>query len=541
MSVAPVIRWTQKKFNLDRPPGNAYMRRILEGRSSDMSKRKNVTLSDEQKRQVCKHKEQYPAISLPSLALWAKKQFCLVQAPSPQSISSALIRTGYGRTRHRCEYLKVEEENQIRERKIKCPNTNRHKLASWAQVQFNLGRPLSLKYLQSILEPLEDTPRRPRACLTAVQRRQLCQYKAQHPESTLPSLAIWAQKEFSLPHPPSLSGVHLILKVAGSTSKRRGEMVESDVDQDKDEEEDESSFGVKSRQRNRSNGSVVLERALAYFIVNHTIHRNIKPTLDDIMDKGQQFAEALGLGREDVSFSRTWFTSFYQRHGLTHGITNWNDKESVLIYLQVKELSVQKLLLMASKEYADGDSFDGQGALDETDVDEVSDIEDSDELHSVFSDIDVDMGDADDDDEQEDEQEVKQEDGQEVKQKDEQGVKEDAKDEQDVEMKFEARETGGPHAWSLKEKIRALFVVIPLLDPFDAQQKEAYTVLNDLYIRFQILGLKQEPIDATAGDWTREKRESLSIIMALLDPSVESHRSTYTILNQENEKLSCGE
>ncbi|KAG0210168.1 hypothetical protein BGX28_009608 [Mortierella sp. GBA30] len=103
--------------------------------------------------------------------------------------------------------------------------------------------------------------------------------------------------------------------------------------------------------------------------------------------------------------------------------------------------------------------------------------------------------------------------------------------EQDTDVTFEAEKTCRSDNWSLKQKLRALFVVIPLLDPFTQKQQEAYGVLYELYIRLKIPGQEQELIEAN-------KRNSLSLVMRLLDRSVESHRSTYVVPSQELDKLS---
>ncbi|KAG0210170.1 hypothetical protein BGX28_009610 [Mortierella sp. GBA30] len=342
--------------------------------------------------------------------------------------------------------------------------------------------------------------------------------------------------------------------------------------------------------------SWMFERALVLFTLRLHLLRKPSGSRRLITRKGRQFLALIGQGPNAIDFSRDWFRGFRTYYGLYSGVVDTRLRKGVLTKLGRKAISDLALLDLASEECIDGDVDDEDSdEVDEDGGDDVvgDDLEagshisqaseseyEGDHSVSIASDDYDDQGDQvgsdseknkspepeseseydgdlvgmssdgngkeDKDDhivasgdaegmsmdadicgdtEREVQQEVKQEDEQEAR--------------QDIDMIFEAQEAGagGPSTWSLQEKLRALFVVIPLLDPFVPQQKEAYAVLNDLHARFQVPGLKQEPIDATTGDWTREKRHSLSIVMTLLDPSVESHRSTHLVLSEEYDSL----
>ncbi|KAG0197131.1 hypothetical protein BGX28_009362 [Mortierella sp. GBA30] len=526
--------WSQRRFKLTNPPSTKHIRTILAtSPGCDVPNKPRSNFTADEERQITAHKAQNPTMTMLSLAMWAQKVFNLDQPPSVQGISLVLANPRFGLPKHSRVYLTADEKRQICEKKAHNPTTTTLTLARWAQKKFNLDKLPSLAGISLILAQAKGgILQHFRAHLTADEKRQVCEGKGQDPTITSSALALQAQKKFSLDKPPSQESIALILKKAEAHISKPTSR--SEFDEKKLDGHCEVALGFTSRRSRWSDcSSSVLERTIVYFIVNQTILRGINPTSDDTMDKGRQFARALGLSRKDASLSHTWFNSFHKRHGLTASIANWSEDSSVLEKLRAKELSDQELLHIASEACTVDDIPEDYNAVSESvylDANGMSESECEGDVDSksigmdtdADTDMDMDIAAFEDDD-----QEEKGDDRQEAKQE----------AEQDDDMPIGTRDTGESSSLALEEKVRALFVVIPLLDPSASQQQEAYDVLYRLYLRLKTPELKQEPIEATMDTWTREKHDSLLIVMGLLDLSVESHRSTYAVLSQEREKL----
>ncbi|KAG0200772.1 hypothetical protein BGX28_006233 [Mortierella sp. GBA30] len=583
--------WAQKQFNLAKPPSDGNIWFIVEKGGCRLPKLTQVRLTAPQRRRLFNYKLQHPAKTLPALALWAQKQFHLPKPPCPKAISHALQKTKMKTASYIPQArLTAEEKRLLYEYKIQNCSITLSSLALWAQNQFFLFKAPSIATLSQILkaEALTSSSKSTTATESKgsdeesngkvgvfpdlpLLERVLVYFSTNHKihRNTVPTLrqvqdkglqiaeALSLNKEdvnFSFPwldwfhfrKRHGLSGDIIIwmgrdsvLPALHAKELSIAELLELASNSGQDEYKDQVAH------LSTSKGSTELERALILFILHHQLRWTTLPSQEAIEEKGRHLSITMGSDPDSFSLSKEWLKQYREFSNINALLEIRPFSATPFGKLGRVELSDKGLL--QSEGYSEANKRKGANSMDDTDIDQKSsEYEHAGDYINISSDEDDDgeadkfsiPGDyvnvSDDDNEQ----------GNPVE------MCSDANADMDISLRDDNKHNettvttpaiAGTNSWSLEEKLRALFVVIPLFDPFTPQQQEVYAVLYDLYVRTKVPGYEQDPIETTARDWTREKRDSLSIVMTLLDMSVESHRSTHLALNRELERLDSEE
>lgn len=132
------------------------------------------------------------------------------------------------------------------------------------------------------------------AMMTYEQRRQLCAQYRMNPHMTQTQLALWAQRNFNLPKPPTQPTISHILKRRHEYEQMRSEDLNA--------------------KRQRSVRFPALDTALVNWLY-HCQAKQVRLVGETIREKANTLANLMGLGPERPQFSNGWLQSFQTRHG----------------------------------------------------------------------------------------------------------------------------------------------------------------------------------------------------------------------------------